>query len=518
MTTDERARPYFWGILALAIAVRIWVIASGPYIIHPDELFQDYEQAHRLAFGSGVVSGDFYDGARSWAIPGLLSLFMAAGRWVGADPIDYIDLIRGSFALMSLVVVGAGFELARRRDGRFGAIVTGTLCAIWIDPVFFAPSVLGEVLSAYCIIGAFLLADTAAGEVSRRRMALVGALLGLAVCLRVQVGPAVLVFALLRCGVKWRQCWLPLAIGGAAVVALDFGLLDTLTWGSPFHSAWHYVLRGAIEKLGGGYADEPGSGGWLGYVRLIEAAWTPAALPLAALAIVGAFRLPLLFIVVATLIETHLAFANAEYRYIVCAMLAAPILMGMGATVLCNAVTGRLSFGRVDARRVKAAVGAVLLAYAGLASYLAAKNGSLFQLLDRGVPEALLAAHRQPALCGLAVLGIGWAEGDAYTFLDRDVPLYSGNFSKAVMLRSVGISLPQFIILRGKPLRLYRDGELWHDPALYNFLVAPADYDVDGFKPTECFGHGPASAHNPQICLFRRPGGCELEFAPEATR
>jgi hypothetical protein len=138
----------------------------------------------------------------------------------------------------------------------------------------------------------------------------------------------------------------------------------------------------------------------------------------------------------------------------------------------------------------------------------------LFQTLNRGMPEALLAAHQRPQLCGLAVLGIGWAEGGAYTFLDRDVPLYSGNFSKAVIISSVRIALPQSIVLRRKPLPLYRDGELWHDTALYNVLIAPSDYEVHGFASIQCFDHGALSANNPKICLFERPGTCELPFVP----
>ena len=189
--------------------------------------------------------------------------------------------------------------------------------------------------------------------------------------------------------------------------------------------------------------------------------------------------------------------------------------MGMGATFVCNNAIRRFPPGHEGRHRlIKGAFGSIFLTYAALTSYVALSNGSLFKTIFRGVPEALLIAHRQPELCGLAILGIGWAEGESYTFLDRDVPLYSGNFSKVVILRAVGISLPQFIILRGKPLTLYRDGELWHDVALYNFLIAPSDYEVDGFSPIQCFNHGPASANNPKICLFRRPGACELAFVP----
>jgi GPI mannosyltransferase 3 len=494
---------YLWGILALALTIRVAVIIAGPYIVHADELFQYYEQAHRLAFGSGVVPWEFHDGARSWLVPGILAAIMKLSRLVGSDPIYYIDAIRILCAILSLTVVYAGFELARRRDGRFGAMVTGTLCAVWIDPIFFAPSIMGEVLSAYCFLAAFLLAD---GD--RRgapgRMAVVGMLLGLAVCLRVQLGPALFVYACLRCGTEWRRRWLPLLAGGAGVVILDLGLLDFLTWGSPFHSIWHYLLRGVFQKFGGGYATDAGSP--FGYIRLIISAWTPRALVLVLLAVIGAFRIPLLAIVAMAVVETHALFANVEYRYLCCALLVCPILMGMGATYVCNVVRGIAQAHRFRSQFVRITVGAVILTYSAAVSYLAASRGPVFQDVDRNVLEAFLQAHRQPQLCGLAALGIGWAGGWSYTYLDRDVPLYGGSFTTQKSI-GPGVSIAQSIILAGKPVPVYSDDELKHDARLYNILIAPADYRAAEFTAVECFGSD-ATFADPKVCLYKRPGAC----------
>jgi phosphatidylinositol glycan class B len=504
------ARPYLWGVLALALAIRVAVIVAGPYIIHADELFQYYEQAHRLAFGSGVMPWEFHDGARSWLVPGILAAIMKLSRQIGSDPIYYIDGIRILCAILSLTVVYAGFELARRRDGRFGAVLTGTLCAIWIDPIFFAPSIMGEVLSAYCFLAAFLVADTAAGRETPRQMVVVGMLLGLAVCFRVQMGPALLVFAVLRCRTEWRRCWFPLLAGGSAVVVLDLGLLDLLTWGSPFHSVWQYLLRGLFEKFGGGYST--GGGGLYTYARLILAAWTPRALPFVFILIVGAFRMPLLAVVLVALVGTHAVFANVEYRYLCCVLLACPILMGMGATYFCTVVRRISQAHGLRGQATEIAAGSAILVYALLVSYVAASSGLLFQTLDRNVLEAFLLAHRQPQLCGLGALGIGWAEGWSYTYLDRDAPLYGGSFSSPKII-SPAISVPQSVVLNGKPLPTYSDDELERNARLYNFLVAPPDYRVAGFTPVGCFGSD-ASLANPKVCLFKRPGGCESASEP----
>jgi hypothetical protein len=60
-------------ILLLALAVRLAVAWTQVYVAYLDETFQYFEQAHRLAFGSGIKPWEFFDGARSWLLPGLIS-------------------------------------------------------------------------------------------------------------------------------------------------------------------------------------------------------------------------------------------------------------------------------------------------------------------------------------------------------------------------------------------------------------------------------------------------------------
>jgi phosphatidylinositol glycan class B len=502
-------RAYLVGILLLALAIRLAVIFSGPYIVHPDELYQYYEQGYRLAFGSGVVPWEFHDGARSWLIPGILAAIMTASRWISANPLFYVDGIRILCAILSLIVVYVGFETARRRDGLLGALVTGTLCAIWIDPIYLAPSVMGEVLSAYCFLAAYLIADEAEQSPSPKRMAFAGALLGLAVCFRVQTGPAMAVFAILSCRFEWRRRWLPLVVGGVAVVLLDLGLLDWLTWGAPFHSIWLYLLRGLFEKFAGGYAE--GTSSAVTYAELIAAAWALRALPLALFAVIGAFRRPVLGAVVVTIVATHLVFANAEYRYLSTALFACPILMGAGVTYFCGVVRRVVEARSGNGGRAEVFAGSAVVAYAAFACWVAVSYGLLFRTLDRNIFTAFLAAHRQPQLCGLGAVGIGWAEGWSYTYLDRDVPLYGGSYSAAKPI-SPTISVPQSVVLRGKALPIFSDDEMTHETLLYNFLIAPPDRGLAGYSKVECFGSEPNPA-NPQLCLFTRPGPCAPPLA-----
>jgi hypothetical protein len=202
-------------------------------------------------------------------------------------------------------------------------------------------------------------------------------------------------------------------------------------------------------------------------------------------------------------------FANVEYRYLSCALLICPILMGIGATYFCNVVRNSTEARQWRTQPYQVAAGTVILVYAGLVSFIAINSGPLFQSLDRNVLKAFLAAHREPQLCGLGAIGIGWAEGWSYTYLDRDVPLYGASFSTVKIISSTGATVPQSVVLRRKPLPTYSDDELKQHPQLYTVLVAPSDDGVPGFTRTACFGNDEASANNPAVCLFKRPGGCE---------
>src|SRR5258708_6184015 len=73
-------------ILAIGFALRLIGALALPNIAHPDEIFQVIEPAHRLVFGSGIVSWEYIVGIRSWAFPGLIAGVMAVAGRLGDDP------------------------------------------------------------------------------------------------------------------------------------------------------------------------------------------------------------------------------------------------------------------------------------------------------------------------------------------------------------------------------------------------------------------------------------------------
>ena len=74
----------------LLVAVVLRILAFSPYAIHhPDEAVQYLEQAHRLAFGSGLVPWEYRFGMRSWLLPVLLAGPMALGEVIAPGSLLY---------------------------------------------------------------------------------------------------------------------------------------------------------------------------------------------------------------------------------------------------------------------------------------------------------------------------------------------------------------------------------------------------------------------------------------------
>jgi phosphatidylinositol glycan class B len=101
-------------ILALAMLIRLAVIFALPGLNHPDENYQLFEQAHRLAFGYGVKPWEFSDGLRSWVVPAILAGVFAVFEPLLGGPEGYIHAAQIVLAGASLAPVAAVYAMGRR--------------------------------------------------------------------------------------------------------------------------------------------------------------------------------------------------------------------------------------------------------------------------------------------------------------------------------------------------------------------------------------------------------------------
>jgi hypothetical protein len=279
------------------------------------------------------------------------------------------------------------------------------------------------------------------------------------------------------------------------VLVLDWGLLDLITWGTPFESPWQSTLWNVARGAANAFGKRP----FYDYGRLGIRSWTWFAVPLVLVALVGCVRAPLYALVAATVVISHSFVPHKEYRFVCMALFIAPVLVGLGASYLCRAT--RIWVGDAYSR----AVYPVLICYVALASYFAWSHGILFLNHTRGNFAAFLAAHRAPQLCGIAVADTDWALTGGYTYLDRHVPIYyslqHGDFvfSNLPMLHSVELG--------HSPIPLDPADDVLRYPNRFNFLLAAPDRKVEAFKKVGCFTNG-TLLDWPVVCLFERPGNC----------
>ena len=487
------SRPWWHGLpgaLAVALAVaaipRLAAALLGRYIVHPDEVWDYLEPAHRHAFGYGIPQWSQELGIRNVIYPRFLAAIMQWTEPLGG-PDAYLPAVHVAMALLSLVTVAAACVWGIRLVGPVGGVIAGIAVGTWHELVYFAPRTISETIATDVLFAGLLLALPARPEHGARRLFFAGCLLGAAVGLRLQVAPAAAV-AVLAAG--WRAplgqgTWL--GLGGLAALAV-FGAVDWVTLGLPAQSIWLNVWINTVAGMSSSFGRLP----WWHYGSLVASSWTGSAVIVLALAALGALRLPSLAACAAALLVAHSAIAWKEYRFILPAITMIVALAGIGAGM---ATTWMLAQVRANPAVRTAAVALVALAWCGIA-LLNGREGNFRREWSRqsGQIEAATVLRRQKELCGIGIWRVEGGSTAGYPFLHRHVPLYG--------VSDAG-SLPT------------------HSPA-FDAIIAPdddlpplPDYTVLGCFPNG-FNETSFNQRKPQICVLKRAGPCRVEAAPPA--
>ncbi len=476
-------------MLAVAAAVRFWNIGHNSYVVFPDETFQYLEQAHRLAFGSGVVTWEYLEGIRSWLLPGVLALLMRAADVVDGRPQAYIVLIRALCAILSLVVPLLAYTIARRRHGGAAALATGLLCGLWYELVYFSPVVLTEVLAAHIALLAFWI-STRAGH----RGWVCGTLFGLAACLRYQYAPGVAVLLWTRFRQN-RPQFLRASLAALLVIVAVLGGLDWISWGTPFQSVWLNFQRNALDGIGAAMGSEP----WYYPFVYFLAAWGPLTPVLVALALCGARQAPGLALAGIITLVSHALTPHKEVRFLYFAIAIAAILIGLGLAEVCS----RFRFS-AKPFRVAAPIAALLIVSG--AAYSTSSGAFPPDAWDRDAVtlDAFARARRVPGLCGLGVRSLYVVRNGAYTYLHRQVPIYY-EFAE-MRLDGVAEPLPLRVELEGMIVPQFAGPELARHSDRFNVLVGTARDGLPGYERRDCVGYSPLLGA--ELCIFQRPGPC----------
>ena len=441
---------------------------------HPDEIFQYLEPAHRLAFGQGITTWEYRYGMRGWLLPTLLSWPMMLGQAIAPGTNLYLVLPRVLMALASLAIPAASFAIGRRRSPAHGYVAMA-VTGIWFETVYFAAHTLSEEASVILFLPAAALI-LSAGPRPVRRHAVAGLLFGLAVAMRFQNAPAIALFVPMTCVRDRRGRWLPLMIGGALGLGLS-AAADLVQGATPFGWIVANVTQNVVHNRAADYGTK-GSAFYLGAIALYWLWLTPAMLWAIRPAIRGnraLFAAALLNIALLSLI------GHKEYRFILLSTTILVLLAALGSVDLVQNWCVRT--GRAPHRWLAA----LIAAWAAGSASLAAGPTMAGQWRAHEPELALVAeAGRLPKLCGLAFDRLKFWQVGGYTYLHRNVPLYST------------APVPEDAI---EPHDLPRAA------AAFDAIVTRADA-VDRmpktYAPIACSGGG-----SERLCLLRRPGGCD---------
>ncbi|MFL5354810.1 glycosyltransferase family 39 protein [Archangium sp.] len=385
------------------LAVLVAALARGR--VHPDEVFQYLEPAHGLAFGYRVVAWEWVEGLRNWAVPGVLGGVLALCRALGLEhPWVMAGLVWCVCAGVQAVGTWVLFRLVEERDGHEAALLAAGVHATWGGFLLYAARPLGDVLSVVPLLGALLWARRARERGALREGLWSGVLLGVAFVIRYPSAVFGVPLAVSLVGARRWRSLAGFAVGTGAVL-LGLGVLDWLTWGSPWASAWRYFH---FNIASGSSASHFGR----------QPVWwyAPILAGMAPMLLVwhfarGLARRDVLVGAFAFYLGVVSALGHKEARFLVPLL---PFFVAIAAGPLANDIS-RLA----DRRAVLGVLGGLYV----LSSVAAASV--LFPLgLRQGVIDGTVAAGRDPALTGLVVAGPPeWNTGGRF-YLHRDVPVF----------------------------------------------------------------------------------------------
>ena len=425
-TPGERPWKFLLPVLALAFVVRAAIALCGDFVLHPDEIMQYLEPAHRLVFGNGVTYWEFFYGARSWLVPGVVAGMLKVFDFVGpGEPVWYVGGIKLMFCAISLLIPVGMYFFARRHFGETSARVALLAGAFWYELVGFAHKPMTEFVATALLM--VLLALCVRPSVDRVRMVWVMAFVAVLIAaVRLQYAP----FALLLLGVFFLRTDKKVQLVVASIAfLLVVGVFDAITWdGGLFHS---YITNIRFNLV----VDE----GRAGETPVYQFLWwlLIASVGLSALCMVMALRdlrrYGFLLAMVGLVLFIHSVQAHKEYRFVFAVI---PLWLVIGADVVARVRGNARVWGLVGVLFAAVSLGGILNAlpsqdqvYRGY-SKETGKVGFI-----RG-HDPIFAVYRYlahaPGVLGVWQVDRPYYNLPGYYYLHREIPFYDAYSGRVI--------------------------------------------------------------------------------------
>jgi GPI mannosyltransferase 3 len=204
--------------------------------LHPDEIHQYLEPAHRYIWGYGTIPHEWHSGMRNVVAPGVIAGIFSLARTLGIQSSAvYLGLVHCIVGALSLTVISWCYDAVLARSDPQRASMAAWILALWVPWENLCFRTLGETFSTIALVAALRTFERPIPN-----HLLVGFWLGTAFVFRYPSAlfavPFAIAYVLRRDGKGFLQ-WI---VGGCIALTL-LGIADTFTWGKPFHSVFAYA-------------------------------------------------------------------------------------------------------------------------------------------------------------------------------------------------------------------------------------------------------------------------------------
>ena len=416
--SDERPWRFLLPVIVLAFVVRAAIALCGDFVLHPDEVMQYLEPAHRLVFGHGVTYWEFFYGARSWLVPGAVAGMLKVFDLVGlGEPFWYVGGVKLMFCAVSLLIPVGMYFFAREHFGEVSARVALLAGAFWYELVGFAHKPMTEFVAAALLM--VLLVLCVWSSVDRGRTVWLVAFVALLMAaVRLQYAP----ISFLLLGVFFVRTMKRVhLVVAAGVFLLAVGVFDAVTWdGGLFHS---YVTNIRFNLI----VDQ----GRAGESPIYQFLWwlLLASVGLGAVCMVMALRdlrrYGFLLAMIGLVLLFHSVSAHKEYRFVFAVV---PLWLVIGADVVARFRGNKRVWGLVGVLFAAVSLGGILNALPGQDQVYRGYSKETGKVGFVRGQDPIFAAYRYlaraPGVLGVWQVDRPYFNLPGYYCLHREIPFY----------------------------------------------------------------------------------------------
>lgn len=210
---------HYYSVLLIALGIRLVVSLRQWGILHPDEIFQSLEIAHKIVFDSGFVPPEFeneeglipgYNAIRSYIFPLIFALFMWFGKLLGLDYFSFtLPTIKIFLALNSTLLLPVIYKLSYHlTNDKKSSLHAMVFTAFWFRIIEMTTrSLINTFFLPYLFYGILLVLRSLQSDSIRfKDVMIIGICLGLVTYVRIDLGMIVFLFFIFTFQYRhWRK-------------------------------------------------------------------------------------------------------------------------------------------------------------------------------------------------------------------------------------------------------------------------------------------------------------------------